>query len=976
MAESESANNSRNRTPEEFLKSYTAAKSRHPKIAEKINRNFKSRLDEIILNLAEKKQIDRNMPWFARAAHLFGLNEEREKLDQGNREVVKRLFDSRVETFNREKREKERQFQNYLLGQGVLSEKIESGLEAIADEVTLITRRIDILAKDANGVKTIIETKSEDWDARNSSKRKDLLDQIVSYPNEYKTLFPNEKYRMLLVLPEFTLDLYTSLRDRIREDANIIAFTYSKTQDGKDYVFSKVDFNQYEELIATKIANGQTFKQQKWPKHAAKKETEVPESFVVDDLIKSASKSSKSSAKRKEKQEPATPVKQAAGQIGNEVPDEIDEMEQLEKENANEYFADFEKIFSMLNFDNIVKNQREIEESLAKEGRSIGDFSVIQNSAIAYLENAYQGWKFAPLYEMHLKMAEKTISLDGALFPKHWQHLVIDSLEKRVLGFMSLKRTIDSEFKRTHDYADAELKKLSAKRELTDSEKSIASDLAELKRAALRWTSDATSYLFASRLGRLVHLENIWPYEEATNWPLAHYFLNSESIDNEEGVSFSALKERDDNALRKTLDKARSVFKNAKTIDIVNLFEKDDPLCDEELENSALVVLGLTDDERVSIDQPIYESMLEFNKNEELDRALGQLKEIPDAYRFFGPVPELPQLDGPKAFAIGKDYFRLLEEYQKLSNRLNKPFSTSDAPYGQGIEKMVDWIEEKEESVREDAVSLDLFALKARRSKAYEKFNSMRGDSDDGRMCATIADSMLLLLDMAQTRYWLDILSKGNELAFFEPRAALMYMVSAKSEFGNVVDHQAFFEFREVEKQIYKSIVDSCFRVRDSPAFSSEAAKQTIEDKPGAQMAEMPAMQAELAAQQLQKEQSQKLYELVLPSKYREWISDDAKDYIKNFVATDLTLLKLSEEKKMQLAEEIKHSKWYAPLHDKEMPDDKLYLFFDKMFLQIYNEKNDGKDKSVPTRHEIAKYFQSVCVPALKQKPLNNQSQL
>jgi hypothetical protein len=122
----------------------------------------------------------------------------------------------------------------------------------------------------------------------------------------------------------------------------------------------------------------------------------------------------------------------------------------------------------------------------------------------------------------------------------------------------------------------------------------------------------------------------------------------------------------------------------------------------------------------------------------------------------------------------------------------------------------------------------------------------------------------------------------------------------------------------------------------------------------------------------LQKEQTQKLYELVLPSKYREWISEDAKNYIRNFVTTDLELLKLSDEKKIQLAGEIKHSKWYMPLYDKEVLDTKLYLFFDKIFLKFYDTKNNG----APNRDEIAKYFKSVCEPALKQKPLNNQSKL
>ena len=140
-------------------------------------------------------------------------------------------------------------------------------------------------------------------------------------------------------------------------------------------------------------------------------------------------------------------------------------------------------------------------------------------------------------------------------------------------------------------------------------------------------------------------------------------------------------------------------------------------------------------------------------------------------------------------------------------------------------------------------------------------------------------------------------------------------------------------------------------------------------------MAETPAMQAELAAQQLQKEQNQKLYELVLPLKYRSWLSDGAKNYIQNFVSNDLDVLKLSEEKKMQLANEIKQSEWYAPLHDKELPDGKLYLFFDKLFLKLHNSKSNG----LPNRDEIAKNFQSVCVPALtqklKQKPLNNKEE-
>lgn len=72
--------------------------------------------------------------------------------------------------------------------------KIEEGLKYIGRQVPVEGGRIDILARDRNGILTIIELKVEE--------DKDLIWQCLYYPEAIKEKYKVAKVRMITLCPE------------------------------------------------------------------------------------------------------------------------------------------------------------------------------------------------------------------------------------------------------------------------------------------------------------------------------------------------------------------------------------------------------------------------------------------------------------------------------------------------------------------------------------------------------------------------------------------------------------------------------------------------------------------------------------------------------------------------------------------------------------------------------------------------------
>jgi Holliday junction resolvase-like predicted endonuclease len=77
--------------------------------------------------------------------------------------------------------------------------QIESGLSLIKTQYEVNNGFIDILAKDKNGIITIIEVKIKNDDSK-------LVEQCIYYPTQF-----NEKTRIITIAPDYTNKLYTIL---------------------------------------------------------------------------------------------------------------------------------------------------------------------------------------------------------------------------------------------------------------------------------------------------------------------------------------------------------------------------------------------------------------------------------------------------------------------------------------------------------------------------------------------------------------------------------------------------------------------------------------------------------------------------------------------------------------------------------------------------------------------------------------------
>jgi len=938
MAETEKANNARSRTPEEFLKSYNSAKSKHPKTVEKIKGNLETKLEQIAVE-AQSGKLNKNIDWYGTVAHLFGFYVLAESISKPCRTTVQKIIERRADSIREAREGTERLLQDYLVN-GRLGE-IEQGLEFVNEEVELLCGRVDILAKDSQDAKTILELKGENWDPKSRAKRDELKDQITSYWSEINAIYPSENKKIILVLPEFPLELYTSLKDAIK-DKNVCAVTYSKTESGV-YSFSKVSFKELEDILATRISAGEVLQAKKWPKQRTAEYQQPVDSLDIEDILKSSSKKKPKYTVKHEKRGVAPAIKDAVSEkylialqaILAEPTPELDAL--LANKELAEAAAQHLKAWDKFDFESVaVYLGFSLDEEL--------------------LENVRVSSKST---ELASKLAaEHSTTLAELVLPSKPQHLVYELIEPRLSKFKELSSQLCEKLNQSSRHIEKALAKLSADSN-KDAQKIQA--IEELNKA--KSINAVTSYLysvdakfFALRAERLKKLKEIWPYEPNANWILAMYYLRLDpAIDCDAHWEGMGKKQDDDDLLKSIIDDLKFYIKEDAAINTV---------CPHFLSGGGINELVLGASEKTPIPESQYKALAGVEGDPELRALSEKLEQMPQDYRFFGPAHKLPNLEGPGAVGIEIEYTKLLNEYNKIQEEYEQtkmPFpkrkhddSSEDWFKSKDV---IEWFKHMESRAQKYLSMLEGFAIKAKRSKTYKKFDEVR---EQDEMWAAIADNLLLVLDRVQAHQGLNMRRKANALLAISPIAAYAYFSTITNEFDSITGHDSFMAFSEVEKQIYTSILQSYLKVVPN--------NFVIEIKQKKEASIPSAICKVIDKQQLQKEHSQKLYELVLPPKYRDLLSEDAKNYIKNFVSNDLGILKLSEEKKMQLANEIKHSKWYAPLHDKEMPDSKLYLFFDKLFLQVHN----SKDKSLPTRHEIEKYFQSVCAPALKQKHLNN----
>ena len=274
------------RTPEEIYELYQRTAKRAEKgpafstFPKKVKESFSKRLDGEAERLEKTGRISEySTDWAAYADKLgFEASDARKALDAVHRLVVERNIERR-KTDAKPKEMKEMKLQQYLLKEGLA--ELEPGLTVIGDELQLIKGRADIVAKYKDG-KVIVENKGPDWNSRNRSNRIEIHYEVDFYSNELRKRFPNEHHKTILFLPNYGLDLHDCLEDHVAK-GSLTVYTYAE-KDGK-YLFEKVDFGEYEDMIATKIARGETFKKVEWPRKPKTQSAGAPDGLAINELV-------------------------------------------------------------------------------------------------------------------------------------------------------------------------------------------------------------------------------------------------------------------------------------------------------------------------------------------------------------------------------------------------------------------------------------------------------------------------------------------------------------------------------------------------------------------------------------------------------------------------------------------------------------------------------------------------------------------
>jgi hypothetical protein len=936
MAESKSANNSRNRTPEEFSEAYLRAIEKHPgaaaKIAPKIKDDVKLRLEQIVGELDQKGVPVGAESWAQIANFLHetlkddSFNRLREPLDREFRKLFGGIVQKKIEAASKVMGQSEKELENYVVQN--LS-KIKPGLKFVARQRKMPDgSRLDVQADDG-GVQTILELKGHDWNASNRDNVMELQGEVNKYLNQI------DNSKAIIIVPKYSVEIHASLKNRINEQ-KVSAYTHRRLEDCS-YEFSQVDFGFFEELIRS----GASKLTQPEPQEKTIETTigftvpqelsQQPQGFTIRELLPRSIGKPRAQKKKPKVFAPEEP--KAAKPAVSEK----------ERITISNYLTKLEQLVGAPNpvpakirnyLDDLWKSLPENEDSINVR---------LEDAPADYLRSLFSGWDPKLMFLLKEISDSKYNAAWYCLYPLKIMPIIFDVFDFRMSKLTEFSNELNSEAKCFLDYVDKGLAPLNSKEpaEQTEADRKLVKTLEGMKKdvSILTCLDTARNTIFSSRLETLKKLRDIWPYEPSKNWPLAAYYAILFVNKPKNKMMSYDLHDYSDETLRHIVSYAFQLFNTRGAIKC----GEEDVLGGQPLKAMSECLLF---QQKIPISKKQYSRLIMLKENYSFEK-LVEIVRKKDKSASNQPAPL-------EIFELYDESFK--HEYSLFLNEYSEIYKEISAKYDvEGISNDLEITTHWRKQAEKDVAVIEKFAERARRSRVYRE---LMNEGKDDPYKEQAANSMLVVLERARRTCALDNFIKQEALCKLNKDVALQYMDSYLGDQCQLKSIDAFLDFIDAEKIIYDSIVSSCFEIqrKQEPA------------------AEKPAvLQQNLEQEKLFHSQ---LYELVLPSKYRSWISEDAKNYIQNFVSNDLNLLKLSEEKKMQLAEEIKHSKWYAPLHDKEMPDDKLYLFFDKMFLQIYNEKNDGKDKSVPTRHEIAKYFQSVCVPALKQKPLNNQSQL